>query len=298
MTESRNIVINSRNRRLRLIQQLYELIGGVGHEASGMSSTVLAEMFGVHENVFERARKELRGIGALSVRFTGIPVAEGGGRIAHWTLTKSYEEVERLLQEQWKNESSGNGEAKDDNELLPTDAGTLSTVERIPGFSTSVTGEFIAPQPKMPDSPYTIVRQPVVLAKSEREETRAIAGPDSASPFAGIRVLRRDESAAYVAAAKQYAQRSTLIDTKLRELEDAGIVIDRAAIHFDRDEQFEAVGQALPYITALENTVKNLEASVADLQRKSKDLPELRSRVESQKRQIDRMVADKVNANA
>jgi hypothetical protein len=298
VTENRNIVVDARNNRLHLIRQLYELIGGVGIESKGMSSGVLGNMFGVNENVFERARKELRGVGALSVRFTGIPLAEGGGRIAHWTLTKPYEEVEKLLQKQWKTESSGNGEAKDDNELLPTDAGTLSTVESIPGFSTSVTGEFIAPQPKVPDSPYTIVRQPVVLAKSEKEEVRAIAGPDNESPFAGIRVLRRDESAAYVAAAKQYSQRSTLIDTKLKELEDAGIVVDRSAIHFARDEQFEAVGQALPYITALENTVKNLEASVADLQRKSKDLPELRSRVESQKRQIERMVAAKVNTNA
>ena len=283
------MVINARNNRLHLIRQLYELIGGVGHEASGLSSKVLADTFGVNENVFERARKELRGVGALTMRFTGIPVEEGGGRIAHWTLTKSYEEIEKLLREQWENES--NGVAKDDNELLPTSAGTMSTVERTPELLPELT-------PAVPESTYTIVRQPVVIAKSEREETRAIAGPDSTSPFAGIRVLRRDESAAYVAAAKQYSQRSTLIDTKLKELEDAGIIVDRAAIHFDRDEQFEAVGQALPYITALENTVKNLEASVADLQRKSKDLPELRSRVESQKRQIDRMVAAKVNANA
>jgi len=190
VTESRNVVINARNNRLHLIRQLYELIGGVGHEASGMSSNVLGETFGVEENVFERARKELRGADALSVRFTSIPLAEGGGRIAHWTLTKPYEEVEALLQEQWKNESSGNGMAKDDNELLPTSAGTLSTVESIPEEPLP------APTPKVPGAPYTIVRQPVVLAKGEREETRAIAGPDSTSPFAGIRVLRRDESAA------------------------------------------------------------------------------------------------------
>ena len=274
MTENRTWVIKARNTQLHLIHQLYELTGGVGVEAHGLSSAVLGETFGVNENVFERARKALRAIGGLSVRFTGIPVEEGGGRVAHWTLTKPYEEVEALLQEQWRRESSGNGEAKDD---IGLPGGMSPEAAYVAGIADG---------------------ERVVLAKRDSEEVRAIAGPDNGSPFAGIRVLRRDESAAYVAAAKQYSQRSTLIDTKLKELEDAGIVVDRTAIHFARDEQFEAVGQALPYITALENTVKNLEASVADLQKKSKDLPELRSRVETQKRQIDRMVADKVNANA
>jgi hypothetical protein len=286
VNETRDVVVTARNKRLWLIRQLYELIGGVGIESKGMSSSVLGNTFGVNENVFERARKELRATGALQVRFTGIPLADGGGRIAHWTLTKPYEEVEALLIAQWKNESSNYGESKkDDNELLPKVAGTLSTVESIPE-------PLPAPQPKVPD------KAPVVIARRDSEETRAIAGPDDISPFAGIRVLRRDESAAYVAAAKQYAQRSTLIDTKLKELEDAGITVDRSAIRFDRDAQFEAVGLAIPYITALENTVKNLEASVADLQRKAKDVPELRGRVEAQKRQIERMVAEKVNANA
>jgi hypothetical protein len=274
VNETRDVVVTARNKRLWLIRQLYELIGGVGIESKGMSSSVLGNTFGVNENVFERARKELRATGALQVRFTGIPLADGGGRIAHWTLTKPYEEVEALLIAQWKNESSNYGESKkDDNELLPKVAGTLSTVESIPE-------PLPAPQPKVPD------KAPVVIARRDSEETRA------------IRVLRRDESAAYVAAAKQYAQRSTLIDTKLKELEDAGITVDRSAIRFDRDAQFEAVGLAIPYITALENTVKNLEASVADLQRKAKDVPELRGRVEAQKRQIERMVAEKVNANA
>jgi hypothetical protein len=296
VTENRKVIQAARDRHLHLVRQLYELTGGVGVEAHGLSSAVIGETFGVNENVFERVRKSLRAVGALSVRFTAIPLADGGGRIAHWTLTKPYEEVEALIRAMW---NGANGEAKDDiglpGDMSPEAAyvAGIADGERVVIAKRDSEEEPLpAPKPKAPDT------APVVIAKRDSEEVRAIAGPDNESPFAGIRVLRRDESAAYVAAAKQYSQRSTLIDTKLKELEDAGIVVDRTAIHFARDEQFEAVGQALPYITALENTVKNLEASVADLQRKSKDLPELRHRVEAQKRQIDRMVAAKVNANA
>jgi hypothetical protein len=53
---------------------------------------------------------------------------------------------------------------------------------------------------------------PVVVAKADREETRAIAGPEPEKAFAALASLRKDEPRALIEAARQYANRQTAVE--------------------------------------------------------------------------------------
>lgn len=97
---------------------------------------------------------------------------------------------------------------------------------------------------------------PVTIARSDREEVRAIAGPEPEKPMESLREIRKDEPEALIEAARQYTNRGAAVQAKMRELADLGVTVDAdmlaKAIHFEVDERLETIAAILPLIDRLE----------------------------------------------
>lgn len=112
-----------------------------------------------------------------------------------------------------------------------------------------------APPSRKPAAPVT---DGVAIRTDEKEQpVEAIAGPDAPKPFdtPAMRELRKDEPAALVAAARQYANRQDAVFSKFDELEKLGIKIDRTkamqAVKLERDDELEGIVKVLPHIDQL-----------------------------------------------
>lgn len=132
----------------------------------------------------------------------------------------------------------------------------------------------------------SFVPTPVVTLATQdsEEETRAIAGPETGEHLgdlmsSAIRGLRKDESAALIEAARQYANRGQSLQTKLDELArlaaEVGVKfnvdIARTAISLDHDDRLEAIVPVLPYITRLEETVDRMGKQLVSQSGKVRD---------------------------
>lgn len=187
----------------------------------------------------------------------------------------------------WKN-AGPNGTRKNHRTKKTVAAPATAPVAPATGASNGLNGAVkteavIAPQDVRPSpEDVTMTHEPepepepaVTVATSDREETRAIAGPEPDrragwAPLAPARKL--DDAEALIAAARIYRDRATKIESKIRELQtlatELGVTnFDPAALvaslHFERDERLELVAKLLPTIDALETRVKRLGETIA-----------------------------------
>lgn len=129
----------------------------------------------------------------------------------------------------------------------------------------------------------------------------AITGPDAPKPFAALAPMRKNEAAALVEAARQYADRGSTVDAKLDEIERTmatiGVAFDRemlrGSITLERDERLETVGLVLPYIHELEQRVARLTQDNTDLRGSRDELRQLKETSAKQRQQIDRLIAER-----
>lgn len=127
--------------------------------------------------------------------------------------------------------------------------------------------------------------------------TGAVAGPERPSPMAAVRGAGPDAPAALVMAAKQYRrgagdEQVAKAQQLVKQLNEMGVSVppelaEKAAVR--KDERLEAVVLVLPYIEALERKL----VVANDQLREQADYGTLRQRVETQKHQIERLVADR-----
>lgn len=260
----------ARATHIKVIEGTYDLLG-VGNEQRG-GNMFIGGILGIHPSTVNHVSIFLKKHGFLDFRYVGMPPGTPTpGKITLWTLHGSKEEAVAQLKESWerpKNNEPAEVERTipggDDRYTDPEDYRTQDDEDR------------------------------VALAKSEREETRAIAGPEPASPFAVLRSLRKDESGALVEAARQYAGRMKLVETKLAELEAAGIHIDVSAVKLDKDDRLESISLVLPYINSMESTLHNLSEQNEALRKKMADYDLLRRDYQVLKKRFENGVAARV----
>lgn len=110
---------------------------------------------------------------------------------------------------------------------------------------------------------------PVTVAKTEREEVRAIAGPEPEKPMEALREIRKDEPEALIEAARQYTNRGAAVQAKMKELAELGVTVDAdllaKAIHFETDERLETIAAILPLIDRLERQAARVAEDRSEL---------------------------------
>jgi len=238
----------------------------LNEEVTGISYRTVGTWAGLNTSRSVDFKLAAEKLGLIRTRIAGSRTG-ATGKVAFWTLLVTPDQGLEIINKA----SSADGyirmelpitkyesEAKkDDNELLPKGAGTLSTVERIPG---------------------------VVLAKRDTEETRAIAGPEPVNPLASLAPLRRDEPGALIAAARQYQQRATAVKETLTSLAKLGVTVDEGAIHFQADPVLDVVVEILPTIRSLESEADRWKNAYNDLKTKTSNYDEMRRNYEALKR--------------
>jgi hypothetical protein len=253
--------------RLSLVDKLYDLMGeGVWFERA--RSERMAELTDTSASLMNTSKADLTRIGVIDVRYVGEPSGKGG-RYADWRLAVSRDEAKKRATALW--------------------SGPRKTITSAPEPRVEIASEVRTPARLAQDE-----RIAVAIANTEREETRAIAGPETTSPFESLRPMRRSEHAALAEAVRQYATRTQLVTTKLRELEALGIHINPSSVKMDKDPAMEAQSVLLPYINELEGRCAVFEKTVASLQAQVKGADELRTQARQLKAQNERLIAEKV----
>jgi hypothetical protein len=129
-------------------------------------------------------------------------------------------------------------------------------------------------------------------------QVAAVSGPERPEALrSSLAGAGPNAPAALVMAAKQYRTGrggEDVVRAKklLRELEEIGVAVPeelRKRATVQKDERLEAIGLVLPYIEELERRLVGAQ----DQLREQKDYGTLRQRVESQKHQIERLVAER-----
>lgn len=132
------------------------------------------------------------------------------------------------------------------------------------------------------------------------EETRAIAGPEPDKPFASLAPLRKDEYAALIEAARQYANRKAEFAKVIDNLRAMGIEIDDAkldkAVKFPSDPHMDSISEVLPYISRLEGMVENLTRQLIDARQRAVDYNEVKRERDSLRTQLQRKIAESIAA--
>lgn len=81
---------------------------------------------------------------------------------------------------------------------------------------------------------------------------RYVSGEDNElKPFEPIRALRKDEALALVEAARQYRSRADVVESKVKELEAAGVEVAPEAFALRRDERLEHIALVVPAVDEL-----------------------------------------------
>ena len=141
---------------------------------------------------------------------------------------------------------------------------------------------------------------PVTIAKTEKEETRAIAGPEPEKAFAALASLRKDEPMALVEATRQYASRQTAVEQQYQSLVTMGLQVDKekflSSISLPKDDLLEAISLVLPLINTLENKNEHLLVQLNAARDKAKDYAEVKHAYERLQKRWNDMVAEKVRS--
>lgn len=112
----------------------------------------------------------------------------------------------------------------------------------------------------------TTVKERAPKKKTAPEgESRLVASvgdEDTSSPFTPLQDLRRDDQEALIAAARQYANRKTMLADMVAQLERAGINTNVNAFEFEADPRLEAIALVLPAIDRKNNQIVALEERI------------------------------------
>ena len=129
------------------------------------------------------------------------------------------------------------------------------------------------------------------------DETVAIVGPDAPKPLAPLGSERYDEPRALVEAGRQYASLHKQVDTKMKELEALGIVVDRErltkTIQLPNDPRLVAIAQTIPYIEQIERQVERLTLQNTDLREKVATIPDITRERDRLRDQNQRLIAER-----
>jgi len=220
----------------------------------------------------------LNELGILDSKILYNPLIDGKrrmGKMSVWKLVKTQEEAKRLLNE-WV--------AK----------GITWEYEQRPGYvAKAPVRRKAAPAP-------VIVEEPVTIATSEKEETRAIAGPEPEKSFAALASLRKDEPTALVEAARQYANRQSAVEKEYQTLVTMGLAVDREkffeAISLPRDEFLETISLVLPLISGLQNKNEHLLEQLNAARDKAKGYADLKFNYERLQKRWNERIAEKVGS--
>lgn len=221
----------------------------------------------------------LNELGILDSKLLYNPMVDGKrrmGKMGVWRLTVTREEATRILTE-WM------------------DKGESWEYERRPGYVVKAP----AKRKKAPEAePKSEPR--VTIATSEKEETRAIAGPEPDKTFAALASLRKDEPTALVEAARQYANRQSAVEKEYQTLVTMGLAVDREkffeAISLPRDEFLETISLVLPLISGLQNKNEHLLEQLNVARDKAKGYADLKFNYERLQKRWNERIAEKVGS--
>jgi type I site-specific restriction-modification system R (restriction) subunit len=175
----------------------------------------------------------------------------------------------------------------------------------IPKFPTKKNRPEVLPEPEItPAATWAELRSisidepPVTIAKTEKEETRAIAGPEPEKTFAALASLRKDEPMALIEAARQYASRQSAVEKEYQSLVTMGLRVDKdmflKSIELPKDEFLEAISFVLPLVTSLQNQNDYLLDQLNHARDKIKDYAEVKHSYERLQKRWNERVAEKV----
>lgn len=153
-------------------------------------------------------------------------------------------------------------------------------------------------RPKPKAKPKTKLAVPV----GNGRDVVAAVGPEPTGSFEALRAVRKDESFALVAAARQYSERTHTLDTSVsalvKQAAELGVSIDvaalRASMTVAHDERLETISLVLPYVTQLENAVTRLSSQVEVVKAKLAECERLANENRNLRAQNQRLIAEKV----
>jgi hypothetical protein len=215
----------------------------------------------------------------------GVSVA--GGRAYYYTLAKPKEEAQDLLNKKV---------AKD---LADAEATFFASV--VPAAQKR--SKTMKQQMQQQESVVPIKPSTDLAVRVDRDQpVEAIAGPDKPNPFAVLAPMRKDESYALVAAARQYNQRDTKVNERieglLRQAKEFGLTVDetalRASITIQRDERLDTVSLVLPYIDLIESQLANYQEQNERLRTQLSAMEKTQREIISLREQNRRLMAKQV----
>lgn len=269
-----------------ILDKTYELLGDQPH--IGVSYAKVADAISVPTWRMINLKTLMESEGILRTSIEYNPMVGGKrimGRQSTWQLVVPIEEAKRRIIE-WDKK------------------GLSWEYEKRPDYVAKAPVKYKSPRPEI--IPMTAVEYsatveeepPVTIAKTEKEETRAIAGPEPQKAFAALASLRKDEPAALVEAARQYANRQTAVEQQYQTLVTMGLQVDKeaflASISLPKDDLLDAISLVLPLITTLQNKNESLLAQLNAARDKTKDYAEVKHAYERLQKRWNERVAEKV----
>jgi hypothetical protein len=292
---------------LGVLQRTYDLLGT--EPSVGVAYGKVADTISVDRWKMINLKTLIETLGILHTEINYNPMVNGKrqmGRQSTWQLMVPIEEARaRIIEwdkegESWEYEKRpgyapkapvGKGKYTTKPEVLPETAAEYAENH----VATDSLVAMVETESRFLEEP------PVTIAKSEREETRAIAGPEPDKTFAALASLRKDEPAALVEAARQYSNRQNAVEKQYQSLVTMGLEVDKekflSSISLPKDDLLDAISLVLPMITTLQIRNDSLLTQLNTARDKIKDYAEIKHNYERLQKRWNERVAERV-ANA
>jgi hypothetical protein len=275
-------------------KRLYDLLGA--EPTIGVSYMKIARAAEIPPWMMINLKTLLEELGHLKTTIVYNPVVDGKtvmGRQATWQLKGTADEARNAIQE-WEKKGEAWEYEKRSTYVVKAPVRPRKPVE-------IVATELPETVQKQVVEDLNDIEPVVTVAQTEKEETRAIAGPEPKKTFTILAPLRKDEPRAFIEAARQYANRQTAVEKEYQSLVTMGLQVDRElffkAISLPRDETLETVSLVLPLITELENKNTHLLDQLNAARDRVKDYAELKGNYERLQKLWNQRIADRVKAS-
>lgn len=260
----------------------------VGVEQKDMSSGPLGVEIGVGDSAAKRHITLFEDLGILGRRMEYGNMTTNGlafGRHYHWTLLVPKEDaIKRLSDSQAQRETAIQENVKD--------GARRGSAKRYGKSRATAPTETV-----------------VVADDASPEETRAISGPEPDRHLGSlmnetVKSIRKDDAAALIEAARQYANRTSSITAKIDELAkvaaEVGVTFDRAkaaeAVSYEPDERLEVVAQLLPYIDRIERSLERVSNQLVEQSGKVRDYDQMKVENRRLRERIEHLISNRVAA--
>lgn len=278
---------------LDTLEQTYTLLGDKPNV--GVSYGKIAETIGIPGWRFINLKTLMEEQGILRTEINYNVAHEGNrqmGRQSTWQLMVPIEEAKRrIIKWEAKGESW-------EYEKRPGYVPKFPTKKNRPEVLPETAAEYADTRVISPMTQTVSEEPPVTIAKTEKEETRAIAGPEPDKTFAALASLRKDEPMALIEAARQYASRQSAVEKEYQSLVTMGLRVDKdmflKSIELPKDEFLEAISLVLPLVTSLQNQNDYLLNQLNTARDKIKDYAEVKHSYERLQKRWNERVAEKV----